>query len=139
MANASLFRRLAPAPFGRAGHDGGGFFMDENLRKQSGRKDLTPTQRREHCVSVRLNDAELERLDIARGRHQRGEALRMISMDKLPAPVPEINVALRADLGRSLGNLATIATAMRAGNFAELGEIKILISELRNQLLGATK
>lgn len=45
-----------------------------------------------HCVSVRFNQAELELLNANRGNKSKGEWLRLTSLDKLPAIVPEINI-----------------------------------------------
>ncbi|MEP8669758.1 ATP-binding protein [Enterobacter hormaechei] len=50
-----------------------------------------PNERRLHCVSVRLNKKELEKIEELRGRYRRGEWLRMVSLSKLPPLIPEIN------------------------------------------------
>ncbi|GAB5604157.1 hypothetical protein TK5_02360 [Sideroxyarcus sp. TK5] len=105
-------------------------------KRHSGRRDLPPEERREHCVSVRLNPRELDDLDSIRGRHTRGEAVRLALFDKLPAPIPAVNADLRANLGRALGNLSTVAVAMRAGAYIESDEIKKMISDLRSALAG---
>jgi len=111
----------------------------EALRKQSGRRDLDPVEVRDYCASVRLNPQELSQLDAVRGKHQRGEALRMLALTSLPAPVPAINADLRADLGRALGNIATLAIAMRAGDYAQIDDIKSVIFEAREKLGGIVK
>jgi hypothetical protein len=84
------------------------------FRKKSGRRSLPKDELRTHCVSVRLNDAELAELDRARRRFQRGEAMRMLALTSLPTPiiVSEVNQKLAADIGRSFGNLATVATVL---------------------------
>lgn len=53
---------------------------------------LSHNQLRSHCVSVRLNDAELTLLNERRGRHRKGEWLRLSLLNKLPAVVPAINI-----------------------------------------------
>ena len=87
--------------------------IDVELSKQSGRRDLPNDELRTHCVSVRLNEAELKRLDDSRGRFQRGESLRMITLGDLPKPVPAINERTVYELSKSLGNLATVAGFLR--------------------------
>jgi len=87
--------------------------VNNDLRKMSGRKDLPAEELRIHCVSVRLNNQELQRLDETRGRFQRGESLRMLSLYELPKPVPAINERTVFELSKSLGNLATVAGFLR--------------------------
>ena len=111
----------------------------ELLRKQSGRRDLAAEEVRDYCASVRLNPQELSRLDAVRGKHQRGEALRMLALTSLPAPVPEVNIALRNDLGRALGNLSTVAIAMRSGEYVQIEDVRKAIADLRDQLSGNAK
>ncbi|HFZ1935507.1 TPA: hypothetical protein ACIJXY_004719, partial [Serratia marcescens] len=45
-----------------------------------------------HCVSVRFNQEELDILNKNRGDKSKGEWLRLTSLDKLTAIVPEINI-----------------------------------------------
>ena len=112
--------------------------MDKSQQKRKGgRNSLPPDEKRNHCVSVRLNPAELDRLDKIRGRMTRGEAVRLTMFSKMPAAVPSINSDLRSDLGRSLGNLATLAGASRAGEYIDVTEIKTAIADLRARLTGA--
>ncbi|MCL6327835.1 hypothetical protein EXT52_21905 [Pectobacterium polaris] len=47
---------------------------------------------RSHCVSVRLNDEELSLLNEKRGRHRKGEWLRMAFLHNLPPVIPPINL-----------------------------------------------
>jgi hypothetical protein len=62
----------------------------------------------------------------------------MCLQDKIPTQIPQINVTCHTNLGRSLGNLSTIATAMRAGGFVELPEILAEIKTLRSLLTTAS-
>lgn len=114
--------------------------MTNGLTKQSGRKDLPTEQLRTHCVSVRLNPAELDLLDTRRGTHQRGEALRMAALTSLPAAltVPEINLVVASDLRRSLGNLSTLSIAMRSGEYIPIDRVREEVQHLRQQLLAAS-
>lgn len=43
-----------------------------------------------HCVSVRLNDEELSLLNQKRGRHRKGEWLRMAFLHNLPSVIKEL-------------------------------------------------
>jgi len=112
--------------------------MDKSQQKRKGgRQSLPPDVKRNHCVSVRLNPAELDKLDGIRGRMTRGEAVRLTMFSKMPAAVPEVNSALRSDLGRALGNLSTLAGASRGGEYIDVTEIKTAVADLRAQLIGA--
>ena len=104
--------------------------------RHSGRRSLPVEELRTHCISVRLNPAELSELDSARGHHTRGEAVRLSLFNNLPAPVPEINSDLRSELGRCLGNLATVAVVARSGDYIEGEEVRKLVVELRSKLIG---
>lgn len=115
--------------------------IDEDARRKRGHRSSTrldPATKRSHCVSVRVNDAELEKLDRQRERvgMQRGEFLRAAALHKLPPTIPEINREAWRDLGRSLGNLSTVATAMRGGEYALLEDVEQCIKDLRLKLLG---
>lgn len=112
--------------------------IDIELRKKSGKRNLPESELRTHCVSVRLNTAELAALDKIRRKFQRGETLRMISFSRLPTPVivPEINRELATNIGRSFGNLATLATAMRGGEYVPLDQIKTALADLQLSLIG---
>lgn len=56
---------------------------------------------RTHCVSVRLNNAELQLLNTKRGSKSKGEWLRMASLQKLPTIVPPVNI----DTWKTLGEI----------------------------------
>lgn len=109
------------------------------LFRQSGRRNLPKSELRTRSVNVRLNDEEMSILDAARGKIRRAEALRIGFFTKLPAPIPEINSEVRAELGKLLGNVTTLATAMRGGDFVELEKIKAEIVAVRSILAGIAK
>ncbi len=50
--------------------------------------NIIPRSLRTHCVSVRLNNSELQLLNTKRGSTSKGEWLRMASLQKLPMNVP---------------------------------------------------
>ena len=94
---------------------------------------------RNHRIGCGMSDAELENLDKLRGGVSRGEYLRRAALDKAPRTIPELNRTAWADLGRALGNLSTIATAMRGGEYRQIEEIRAAIKDLRQTLIGAKK
>jgi len=83
-----------------------------------------------------MSDDELAELDRLRGGVSRGEYVRRAALGDAPRTIPEINWQAHADLGRALGNLSTVATAMRGGAYVELAEAENLVRELRNILIG---
>lgn len=109
-----------------------------NLNKQSGRKDLPPAELRTHCVSARLNDNELKLLDEVRGRFQRGEALRMLSLTSMPRPIPAQNAKTVFELSRSLGNLATVSRFLRDDD-PDQSTIKDAVCQVRELMKVLTK
>lgn len=102
---------------------------------------LLAAERRDHCVSVRLNVSELAQLDRQRGRFQRGEWLRMSALDRLPPAVPEANAQAWADLARLAANLNQAQAAINAGRAAEhdrslLEDLARAVADLRRALVG---
>lgn len=73
-----------------------------------GKPKLPSEDVREHCVSVRLNKAELTQLDSKRGGYRRGEWLRMAALHQLAPVYPEINKEAWRELARSAANLNQI-------------------------------
>ena len=111
----------------------------DSKRKQ----DRIPVEKvRKVQVKVMLNHEEVLFLDGARAssRLSRAEAMRALAFNRKieRAPVvPEVNLNLARELGRALGNLATVATVMRAGKFVELEDVKYQLTELQKALRGA--
>lgn len=111
--------------------------MTDERRSRRGPATLDPFEKREHCVSVRLNAAELSTLDERRGPYQRGEWTRMAMLDKLPPTIPALNAQAWAELARSAANLNQLAKAMNAGATIEKGGLRDQLNEFRAALLGA--
>ena len=88
---------------------------DESKRRRRGPAPLDATDKRGHTVSVRLNDAELARLDSQRDavQMQRGEYLRAAALHRLPPTIPEVNREAWAALARTAANLNHRAPAER--------------------------
>lgn len=104
---------------------------------------LSPNQLRSHCVSVRLNDEELTLLNERRGRHRKGEWLRLSLLNKLPAVVPAINIEawkILGEISQKLNKLVAHLDNKSQGSSltqTELFAVKRQISELRINLVGA--
>jgi hypothetical protein len=81
--------------------------INESRRKRTGPVPLIDP--RTHCVSTRLNDAELRQLDNQRGDMARGEYLRCAALDQLPPSIPAINQAAWISLSRANSNLNQLA------------------------------
>ena len=112
-------------------------------RRKRGPKPLAPADKREHCVSVRLNSAELVDLDTARAsvQMQRGEYLRAASRGVLPPTIPAINRESWASLARVAGNLnqyqVRINEGLANGHPPEvIQSLRELVQKLRVELLG---
>lgn len=94
-----------------------------------------------HCVSVRLNNSELNKLDSERKGHAKGEWLRMCLLNNQPAIVPEINRAAWKMFGEVNHSLNEIVNHLNAKQSCspltktELFAVKRQISELRSRLL----
>lgn len=111
--------------------------MNDERRSHRGHSTLDPSEKREHCVSVRLNAAELATLDERRGAYQRGEWARMALLDKLPPTIPALNSQAWASLARSAANLNQLARAVNAGAKIEKGGLRDQLNEFRAALIGA--
>ncbi|HBR0924235.1 TPA: hypothetical protein L9K48_005433 [Klebsiella quasipneumoniae subsp. quasipneumoniae] len=96
---------------------------------------------RSHCVSVRLNNFELSKLNTLRGNRAKGEWLRMASLQKLPTIVPTVNIDTWKTLGEINQKLNRIALHIDSKSedskltHTELFAVKRLIKELRQNLL----
>ena len=104
---------------------------------------LSHNQLRSHCVSVRLNDAELKLLNEKRGRHRKGEWVRLALIEKLPVTVPPINLEAwksLSEISQKLNKLVAHLDNKSHGSSltqTELFAVKRQISELRMKLITA--
>ncbi|EAB9078814.1 hypothetical protein AAP82_000514 [Salmonella enterica subsp. enterica] len=98
---------------------------------------------RSHCVSVRLNDEELTLLNERRGRHRKGEWLRMAFLHNLPSVIPSINLEAWKTLGEISHKLNRLVAHLDSKSNdsslsqTELFAVKRQISELRLNLITA--
>lgn len=98
---------------------------------------------RNYCVSVRLNDNELTKLNYLRGNYSKGEWLRMAALQKLPSVIPAINTeAWKAlsDISQKLNRIAAHIDGKSKDSqltHTELFAVKRQLQELRQHLLNA--
>lgn len=96
-----------------------------------------------YCVSVRLNNAELLKLNEERKQHAKGEWLRMCFMKNQPVVVPEINRSawkMFGEINQRLNELLNHLNAKQSCSpltKTELFAVKRQISDLRSRLLTA--
>lgn len=116
--------------------------VDIGKKSKRGREPMAPDEKREHCVSVRLNDAELKQVDAGRVAHKmkRGEWLRCAAVHQLPTVVPAINREAWGKLARIAGNLNQYQRAINTGNAnalpdGVLDELRGLLIEVRAGLI----
>ncbi|EMM3515884.1 hypothetical protein RZ575_002532 [Citrobacter freundii] len=99
--------------------------------------------KRVYCISVRLNNKELDILNVNRGSYKKGEWLRMAFLHKLPSTIPEINIeAWRAltDISQKLNRIADHIDGKSKDSQltqTELFAVKRQLEELRQHLLNA--
>lgn len=110
---------------------------DDSKRRRRGPAPLDSANRRGHTVSVRLNDAELARLDSLRDsvRMQRGEYLRAGALHRLPPTIPAINREAWAGLARSAANLNQLARHLNEGGALGFDEVRATLDAFRCDLL----
>ncbi|MBA0208568.1 hypothetical protein [Pectobacterium brasiliense] len=96
---------------------------------------------RSHCVSVRLNNEELSLLNERRGRHRKGEWLRMAFLHNLPSVIPPVNLEAWKTLGEVSQKLNKLVIHLdNKGNGSSLSKtelfaVKRQIAELRANLI----
>ena len=117
--------------------------MIKDRKSQRGPIRAPLSQKRLHCVSMRLTLDELSLLDSKRGELQRGEWLRCALLDRLPPIIPELNKQAWLQLSRAASNLNQVAAHMNAFQPAarfeivqNIDEIRKILAGFRNALLG---
>lgn len=106
-----------------------------------GPRPLDAKDKRTHTVSVRLNAAELERLDALRAprKLQRGAYMRAAFLESLPPFVPELNQNAWLELSKSAANLNQIAKVLNHGKPVSMGFILDAVNKFRFNLIKAEK
>lgn len=115
--------------------------LDITKRSRRGPEPLGADEKRDHCVSVRLNADELSRLDLARAstKMQRGEYLRAAALHKLPPTLPALNRTAYIELARVGANINQIAKRLNADQLAsvDMPQVRAELHALRLALLEA--
>lgn len=106
-----------------------------------GPRPLDAKDKRTHTVSVRLNAAELERLDALRAprKLQRGAYMRAAFLESLPPFVPEINKEAWLSLSKAAANLNQLSKKMNVVGMVEVSLIMRELADFRQTLLRASK
>jgi len=115
--------------------------LDVSKRSRRGPEPLSNDAKRNHCVSVRLNDAELAQLERQRlaPKMQRGEYLRVAALHELPPTIPALNRSAYAALARVGANINQIAKRLNADQMASI-DVELIRAEmaaLRLAMIGA--
>jgi hypothetical protein len=120
------FERVAGAP-------------ERPKKSRRGRKPLAKNDKRQHCLSVRVNAQEQAQIDTKRGKLTSGEFLRLAGLNALPpAPPATLNREAWVELSRAAANLNQIAKALNSGDFSvEAGQALDALREFRFALIGA--
>ncbi|HBY7580873.1 TPA: hypothetical protein MI680_24670 [Klebsiella pneumoniae] len=117
------------------------FLNTKDAKHSTSKCNLLPQELRIHCVSVRLNNAELAKLNTLREHYSKGEWLRMASLQKLPPVIPAINTeAWKAlsDISQKLNRIAAHIDGKSKDSLlthTELFAVKRQLEELRHNLL----
>ena len=109
------------------------------IKTNSNLTNLISNHLRIHCISVRLNNDELQLLNIKRGDKSKGEWLRMAFLHTSPSIIPEINVeAWKAlsDISQKLNRIHIDGKSKDSQlTHTELFAVKRQLEELRHNLL----
>lgn len=126
--------------------------MDNNKTNLPGRSargkfysDKLPRHEiRNHCISVRLNEKELNTLNDKRGEYKKGEWLRMASLNTFPPVLPEINREAWVMLGKLAQELNQLLAHLEKKQSdseltrTELFAVRRQIKALREHLIPST-
>jgi hypothetical protein len=92
--------------------------------------------RRRHCVSVRLNTAELAKVQAWTGgatrRKKLGQVLRDAALGRGAVVVPQVNQTRWEELARTLSNLNQIAYHLNSGRIPE--DVRPLLRDLLKEV-----
>lgn len=115
----------------------------KNTFNNAYKKESPQNLLRTHCISVRLNQDELQLLNTKRGDKSKGEWLRLAFLEKLPVAVPAINIEAwksLSEISQKLNKFVAHLDNKSQGNSltqTELFAVKRQISELRMKLITA--
>ena len=110
----------------------------KKTKRSRGRPALPASELRKTTIASRHTDAEIAHIDASRGGITRGEWVR-VSAHSGPPPLPTsaINLDALKILSHVAGNLATLASAMRGGEYVAIEQCRNAVTELRNACVSA--
>ncbi|MBF8469275.1 hypothetical protein, partial [Klebsiella oxytoca] len=100
---------------------------------------------RSHCISIRLNDAELSYVDGLREDLNRAVWIRMSALNRLPPKIPEINLLVWKDLAKASQDLNNLVQHLKTKShdspftITEIYTVQKRIKALRDALLSANQ
>lgn len=111
--------------------------MNDAGKSKRGPHPVDASEKRVHCVSVRLSGAELATVESRRGYMQKGEFLRCAALDTLPPTIPELNRETYGELAHAQANLNQIAYRINCDDATlEIENVKKILKQFRQVLLG---
>ncbi len=102
-----------------------------------GRKKLPEEQRRQHPITCRLTDNELDELEAKKPQKMpNGEFIRFLALSQRLKikKVPAVNQTLRGELGRIGNNINQIAWALNSGRDVQLDHVINVLIALQAKL-----
>lgn len=96
---------------------------------------VNENQNRTRRVKLSFTENEFNTLNSRRGSFCLATHIRQAALSEMPPAVPQINREAWISLSKVTGNLATLATCARAGQFINESEIMSELSSLRTQLI----
>lgn len=113
--------------------------VDVPRKRRRGRKPLAKIDKREHCISVRVNASEQVQIEAKRGQVSAGEYLRLAGLNALPpAPPSPLNREAWVELSRAASNLNQIAKTLNSGEVSvETAHALDALRAFRFALIGA--
>jgi hypothetical protein len=113
----------------------------EQQRKKTGPKPKPKSELRQHPITCRVTDDELQHIEKFRGRMTKGEFIRTAALKRqMPRPIPEINIKHWNQLAKLASNINQITKKINAGEKPKLNKALIdtynKIQLLRKQLIG---
>lgn len=98
----------------------------------------TQKQKQTHCVSVRLTDDELQKIDEARGKTPRGTWCRKIILGANIYNIPEVNRRTYIESARWAGALTQLAKDKNLGKVIAEEDLRMVLKNFRLALLGVS-
>ena len=102
------------------------------------KKDLVHGKKRNRCISVHLNDEELEKLNRIKGEIPYSAYIRNTFLSRTPKIIPKPNRETYSETARWASALNQIARRLNMGEDVEMQEAMSLLKNFRQALLGIT-